>query len=87
MSVVGLLLVTAAFSLFLLPFSLYANARGGWKNASMIAMLVVGVVCMVIFVVWEAKFAPVQFFPFRYLKDRTVIGSSLLYGVMFLSIL
>jgi len=53
----------------------------------MIAMLVVGIVCFALFAVWEAKFAPVQFFPFRYLKDRTVIGSCLLYGFMFLSIL
>lgn len=86
-SVVGILLVTACFSLFLLPFNLYSGARGGWKNASMIAMIVVGILCGVFFVIYEKFIAPVQFFPFRYLKERTIISSCILYGVMFLSIL
>lgn len=49
-------------------------------------MLVVGTVSMIAFVLWERYFAPVQFFPFKYLANRTIIGSSLLYGFMFASI-
>ncbi|KAI4211825.1 MAG: hypothetical protein LQ351_005467 [Letrouitia transgressa] len=38
----GLLLLSAAFSLILIPCTLAARAKGGWNNGSMIAMVVVG---------------------------------------------
>jgi hypothetical protein len=50
-------------------------------------MEVLGVACMVFFYIWESKFAPVQFLPWKYLKERTIIGSCLLYAVMFVSTL
>lgn len=50
-------------------------------------MIVLGVVFIAAFVVWEKYFAKVQYFPFKYLKDRTILASSLLYGFMFMSIL
>lgn len=53
----------------------------------MIAMIVIGVVCLAAFAAWERWFAPVQFFPFKYLKERTIIGACLLYGIMFISVL
>ena len=75
------------WSLLLLPFSLAGTAPNGWKTGYIIAMIVLGVVLLAAFVIWEKFFAPVQYFPFKYLKDRTVLGASLLYGFMFLSIL
>lgn len=49
-------------------------------------MIVLGVACLAAFVVWERYFASVAYFPFRLLKDPTILGASLLYGIMFISI-
>lgn len=84
--ITGILLIMAAFCLFLLPFSLVAYAPSGWKTGYIIAMIVLGLCLFPVFYVWEAKLAPVQFLPWKYLRDRTIIGSCLLYGVMFISI-
>lgn len=78
---------TFGFCLLLLPFSLAPKAPNGWKTGYIIAMIVLGVVFIAAFVVWEKYFAKVQYFPFKYLKDRTILASSLLYGFMFMSIL
>ncbi|KAL2367685.1 MFS sugar transporter [Blastomyces gilchristii] len=83
--VVGIVLITAAFALILLPFSIVVYAPKGWATGYIIAMEVVGVVCLALFVCWERFLAPVQFLPFHYLKQPTIIGSCLLYGVMFAS--
>lgn len=80
-------LTVAGWSLLLLPFQLVNTAADGWKTGYVIAMIVVGVVLLALFAVWEKYFAPVQYFPWAYLKDRTILGACLLYGFMFLSIL
>jgi MFS family permease len=76
----------AAFCCFLLPFSLSAYAPLGWKTPYIIAMIVLGILLFPVFYIWEAKFTPVPFLPWKYLKEGTIIGSCLLYGVMFISI-
>jgi hypothetical protein len=76
----------ASFCLFLLPFSLVAYAPNGWKTGYIIAMIVLGILLFPVFYIWEAKFAPAQFLPWKYLSNSTIIGSCLLYGVMFLSV-
>jgi hypothetical protein len=50
-------------------------------------MIVLGVVLIAAFVVWEKFFAPVPYFPFHLLSNRTVLGGCLIYGLMFASIL
>jgi hypothetical protein len=50
-------------------------------------MLVLGILLFPAFYVWERYFSPVQFLKWEYLLDRTVLGSCVLYGVMFISIL
>ena len=82
---VGIILVCACFALILLPFSIVSYAPNGWKTGYIIAMEVVGVVCGALFFTWEKWFAPVQFLPFVYLKDPTLLGSCTLYGMMFVS--
>ncbi|KAF2400833.1 hypothetical protein EJ06DRAFT_476754 [Trichodelitschia bisporula] len=76
MDVFGLLLLSAAISLVLIPLTLAASAKGGWNNASIIAMLVVGGVCLVVFPFWERSrlLAPHAFFPARMFKERTVMA-------------
>lgn len=84
--VLGILILMFAFCLFLLPFTLVAYAPNGWKTGYIIAMIALGILLFPAFIVWEAKFAPVQFLPWKYLKNPTIVGSCLLYGVMFLSV-
>ncbi|RGP69182.1 siderophore iron transporter mirb [Fusarium longipes] len=83
--IIGILLLCACISFLLLPYSLVAYAPSGWTTPYIIAFVVLGVVLIPIFYVWEAKVAPVQFLPFKYLKNKTIIGSCLLNAVMFLS--
>ncbi|CAK7216786.1 hypothetical protein SCUCBS95973_002924 [Sporothrix curviconia] len=84
--VVGLILCTGGFALLLLPFSLATSAPHGWQTGYIIAMFVVGGVCLILFALWEKLLAPVQYLPWRYLSDRTILGGSLVYGFMFCSI-
>lgn len=83
---VGMILMIAGWSLILLPFSIASLAPNGWASGYIIAMIVIGVLCLVAFCIWEKWFSPVPYFPWRFLKDRTLLGSALLYGLMFTSI-
>ncbi|KAI9749193.1 MAG: Nuclear import receptor [Chaenotheca gracillima] len=76
LDVMGLIWLSAALALILLPLSLAASAKNGWKNGSMIAMVVVGVVCACIFPFWERskRFAPTPFITLHLLKNRTVLA-------------
>lgn len=80
MDVFGLLLLAAGISLILLPLTLAPNANGGWRNASMIAMLVIGGVVCIVFPFWETskKLAPKAFFPPNLFKNRTVVAGVLI---------
>lgn len=50
-------------------------------------MIIFGVVSLILFALWEKYFARVSYLPFKFLKDRTILGASMTYGVMFISIL
>ncbi|KAI0541088.1 siderochrome-iron transporter MirB [Xylaria digitata] len=84
--VVGMLLTIFGFSLLLLPFSLVTYAPNGWATGYIIALIVLGVFLLAAFVLWEKYVAPVQYFPFKFLKDPTILGACGIYGVMFISI-
>ena len=79
--------MTAAFALFLLPFSLASYAPNGWKSGYIIAMIVLGILLFPAFYLWERYGSPVPFLKWEYLKDGTILGSCCLYGAMFVSIL
>ncbi|KXG51688.1 Major facilitator superfamily domain, general substrate transporter [Penicillium griseofulvum] len=83
--VIGIILITAAFSLILIPFSIASYGPKGWATGYIIAMEVLGVACVPAFYIWERYCSPVQFLPWKYLKEPTIIGSCMLYGVMFVS--
>ena len=76
LDVMGLLLLSAAFTLILIPLTLAANAKGHWHNASIIAMIVIGCVCLVVFPLWEStrKLAPRPFLSLRLLNNRNVLA-------------
>lgn len=69
----GLVLLGFAFSLLLLPFSLYSYADGGLKNPSMIAMITMGGILLIAHVVYEIYFAKYSLLPRRVLFNRTFI--------------
>jgi nitrate/nitrite transporter NarK len=76
----------AAFCLFMLPFTLSSYAPQQWKTPYIIAMIVLGILLFPTFVCYERYLAPVPFLPWKYLKEPTIVGSCILYGVMFLSV-
>lgn len=69
----GLLLLGFGWSLLLLPFSLKTYAHGGWQNPSMIAMIAVGGVILIAYVIYEVNWAPVPSAPRRLVFNRTFI--------------
>lgn len=69
----GLILLGFGWSLFLLPFSIYSYADNGWKNPSIIAMLVVGPILLIIFVVYEVLYAPFPSMPKRVIQNKTFV--------------
>jgi len=83
----GIILLMAAWCLFMLPFTLQAYAPNGWKTPYIIAMIVLGLLLFPVFGLYERFLAPVPFLPWKYLKEPTIVGSCVLYGVMFLSVM
>lgn len=71
---VGLIILGFAFSLILLPFTLAEGAKGGWANPSMIAMITIGFVCLIIFVVFEVFVAPKPIMTKRVINNRASIA-------------
>lgn len=76
LDLMGLLLLSAAFSLILIPCTLAQRAKGGWNNGSMITMVVVGCICLVAFPLWESssRLAPRPFLSLRLFNNRTVVA-------------
>ncbi|KAF7856940.1 hypothetical protein EAF04_009700 [Stromatinia cepivora] len=83
--VIGLLLVSAGFVLFLLPFSLASYQKQGWHSGMIIAMLILGILCLIAFGFYERYGARKSFIPFELLTDRTVIGACLCSAFFFIS--
>ncbi|KAH8161480.1 hypothetical protein CIB48_g6756 [Xylaria polymorpha] len=71
----GVVLFSTGLVVFLLPFDIASSAPHGWATAYIIAMIVVGVVLLVIFGLYEAFVAPTPMFNFALLSHRTVIGT------------
>lgn len=83
--VVGLFFLMGGLALFLLPFSLYSYQAKGWESAMIIAMLVIGFVMLLCFVIWEKFYARVTFIPYQLLTDRTVLSACVLCAALFIS--
>jgi MFS family permease len=72
----GLVLLSAAVTLILVPLTLAANAKNGWKNASILVMIALGVVCLCLLPLWETsrKLAPKPLLSLHLLKQRTALA-------------
>lgn len=69
----GLILMGFGWSLLLLPFSLYTYANNGWRNPSIIAMIIVGGILLIVFTVYEILWAPFPSMPKRILYNKTFL--------------
>ncbi|KAL6810290.1 major facilitator superfamily domain-containing protein [Trichoderma sp. SZMC 28015] len=69
----GLVLLGFGWSLLLLPFSLKTYAEHGWRNESLIAMVIVGGLLLVAYIVFEMKFARVPSAPRRLVFNKTFV--------------
>lgn len=81
----GLLLLSTGVAFFLLPFNLYTLQAKGWGSAIIICFLVLGILLLGAFTIWERFFAPTSFVPWSILQDRTVLGACLLSFTLFFS--
>lgn len=66
----GLILLGTACALILSPPTLVWGAKDGWKNPSMIAMIVIGPILLFAFGIWEWKLAANPIMP-RVMLNRT----------------
>ncbi|KPM45702.1 Siderophore iron transporter mirB [Neonectria ditissima] len=82
---IGLLLISAGISLFLLPFNIYSYQKEQWRAPIIICFLVFGFLLIVSFAIWEKFFAPVKFLPYHLFLDRTFMGACILAGSVFVS--
>ncbi|KFX86001.1 hypothetical protein V490_09277 [Pseudogymnoascus sp. VKM F-3557] len=71
LDIIGIILIIAVFSLILVPLTLAGGVKETWKTAHIIAPLVVGVLTIPVFILWE-KNCKHPMVPFRLLKDRGV---------------
>ncbi|KAK0716055.1 hypothetical protein B0H67DRAFT_490466 [Lasiosphaeris hirsuta] len=77
--ITGLIILGTSFSLILLPFTLATDVNGGWTNASVLAMLVVGFVLLIAFVLFEVYLASKPLMTRRILKNRTFLAAVTIY--------
>lgn len=82
---VGLIMLSAGITMFLLPFNLYSYQKDGWRSPIIIGLLVSGIVLIIGFAIWERWFAKVTFIPYSLLMDRTVLGANILAASTFVS--
>ncbi|KAL2291938.1 hypothetical protein FJTKL_10640 [Diaporthe vaccinii] len=85
LDVLGVLLCVAGFSLLLLPFSLASYQADKWRSGTVISMLVIGVLCLITFPLYEKYIAPKTFMPYSLFKNRNVLAASLLGGNTWIS--
>lgn len=71
LDVPGIFLLIAVLALLLTPLTIAGGFKTQWQTAHVIAPLVIGFLCIPIFVIWEMKAAH-PLIPFRYIKDRGV---------------
>jgi MFS family permease len=72
----GLILLSAAVSLLLIPLTLAANSADGWHNNGIVAMMSIGCICLVLFPAWESsrRLAPKPLLSLHLLTERTALA-------------
>ncbi|WVO19791.1 uncharacterized protein IAS62_001081 [Cryptococcus decagattii] len=78
MDFIGLVLIATSLALILLPLGLAPSASKGWKNPSMIVMIIIGGLLFPVFLFYESKFPRKPVLPMRWLKRGPILGSCLI---------
>ncbi|KAJ8507930.1 hypothetical protein ONZ45_g9738 [Pleurotus djamor] len=78
LDIMGLALLGTSVALILLPLTLTENAKGHWKNPSMIAMIIIGGLLLPVFGIYDWKFAKYPIIPGRFILNRSFVGASLI---------
>ncbi|KIJ58509.1 hypothetical protein HYDPIDRAFT_178059 [Hydnomerulius pinastri MD-312] len=78
LDLVGLILLGTAISLILLPLTISQSVTGQWKNGSIIAMLVIGVVLLCAFAYWDLRIAKRPVIAPRFVRNKSVIFAALI---------
>jgi hypothetical protein len=73
---VGFILFAGGLTLVLLPLSLAASSTSSWHTPHIIIMIVIGVVSLVAFALWEWRFAKWPLLPLDLFHNRTVVFGS-----------
>lgn len=71
LDIIGIILVIAVFALILVPLTLAGGVATTWQEGHIIAPLVVGIVTIPVFIIWELR-APHPLVPFHLMSDRSV---------------
>ncbi|KIA75390.1 hypothetical protein HK57_00109 [Aspergillus ustus] len=74
LDVPGIILLIASLALLLTPLTIAGGESPKWRTAHVIAPLVIGFLCIPIFIFWQTR-APHPLVPFSLLKDRGVWGA------------
>jgi MFS family permease len=73
LDLVGLVLLGLAVSLTLLPLTVGRNVKGSWKNGSIVATLIAGIVLLAVFAIWDLRYASRPVIAPRFIKNRSVV--------------
>ncbi|KAF5664299.1 mfs sit siderophore-iron:h+ symporter [Fusarium heterosporum] len=71
LDIIGVILLIAVFALLLVPLTIAGGFESKWSDPQVVAPLVIGFVCIPVFVIWELR-APHPLVPFHHMKDRSV---------------
>lgn len=77
--IIGLIILGFAFALILLPFTIATSAQGGWANGGIIAMLVVGFLCLIGFGLYEKFLSSKPIMSKRIINNRTFFAAVAVY--------
>lgn len=70
----GTLLLAGGLAMTLIPITIAdRNNTDEWKKPSSIALIIVGVLTVVAFIVWDGKYASNPIIPYRTIRERNVI--------------
>lgn len=79
----GIFILAAGMTLFLLPMNIYSRQSEGWQSPMIIAMIIIGGLLIIAFVLYERYWAPVTFIPYHLLTDRSVLFGGLMFTFLF----
>ncbi|EFX01082.1 siderochrome-iron transporter [Grosmannia clavigera kw1407] len=74
----GMLLFIAGFACFLLPLTIAAQEKNGWRTGWIIALIIIGAFLLICLPYYETYYSRHPIIPMFYLKNATIILSCLL---------